>query len=71
MFLSKLESKLFSFLLSKPQACSWNREDCLVEGHNQLSDTCTYVGVKKYYDKGLSQLTEKSNMFLNDYTTTS
>ena len=47
----------------------WDREDYLLEGYKQLSDTSTYtyVEVKKYNDKLLSQLTEKSNKFLNDY----
>ena len=47
----------------------WDREDYLLEGYKQLSDTSTYnyVEVKKYNDKLLSQLTEKSNTFLNDY----
>ena len=38
-------------------------EDYLAEGYNQLSDTSPYVEVKKYNDKLLSQLTEKSNKF--------
>ena len=43
----------------------WDREDCLLEGYKQLSDTSTYtyVEVKKYNDKLLSQLTENSNKF--------
>ena len=41
----------------------WDREDYLAEGYKQLSDTSTYVEVKKYNDKLLSQLTEKSNKF--------
>ena len=40
-----------------------DREDCLAEGYKQLSDTSTYVEVKKYNDKLLSQLTEKSTKF--------
>ena len=42
----------------------WDREDYLAEGYKQLSDTSTYVEVKKYNYKLLSQLTEKSNKFL-------
>ena len=47
----------------------WDREDYLLEGYKQLSDTSTYtyVEVKKYNDKLQSQLTEKSNKLLNDY----
>ena len=41
----------------------WDREDYLAEGYKQLSDTSTYTEVKKYNDKLLSQLTEKSNKF--------
>ena len=41
----------------------WDREDYLAEGYKQLSDTSTYVEIKKYNDKLLSQLTEKSNKF--------
>ena len=62
------------FLIIKPAdkgSCVvvWDREDYLLEGYKQLSDTSTYtyVEVKKYNDKLLSQLTEKSNKFLNDY----
>ena len=46
-----------------------DREDYLLEGYKQLSDTSTYtyVEVKKYNDKLQSQLTEKSNKLLNDY----
>ena len=39
----------------------WDRENYLDEGYNQLSDTSTYVEVKKYNDELLSQLSEKSN----------
>ena len=47
----------------------WDREDYLLEGYKQLSDTSTYtyVEVKKYNDKLQSQLTDKSNKLLNDY----
>ena len=48
----------------------WDTEYYLVED-KQFSDTSTSVEVKKYNDKLPSQLTEKSNSFLNDYTTTS
>ena len=42
-----------------------DREYYLVEGYKQLSDTSAYVEVRKYNDKLLSQLTEKSyNFFL-------
>ena len=41
----------------------WDREDYLPEGYKQLSDTSTYTEVKKYNDKLLLQLTEKSNKF--------
>ena len=40
-----------------------DREDYLAEGYKQLSDTSTYVEVKKYNDQLLSQLTERSNKF--------
>ena len=40
-----------------------NREDYLAEGYKQLSDTSTYVEVKKYNDKLLSQFAGKSNKF--------
>ena len=94
MFLSKLESELFSLLPVKPQAYNltkeewlamqsckdrsiiikpadkgscvvvWDREDYLAEEYKQLSDTSTFVEVKKYSDKLLSQLIEKSSRFL-------
>ena len=41
----------------------WDREDYLAERYKQLNDASTYVEVKKYNDKVLSQLTEKSNKF--------
>ena len=41
----------------------YGTEDYLAEGYKQLSDTSTYVEVKKYNDKLLSQLTENSNKF--------
>ena len=41
----------------------WDRMDWLSGGCTQLSDTSTYVEVKKYDDKVLSQLTEESNRF--------
>ena len=41
----------------------WDRKDYLPEGYKQLRDTSAYVEVKKYNDKLLSQLTEKSNKF--------
>ena len=94
LFLSRLESELFSFLTRKPQAYNitkeewlamfrfaedqpvtiksadkyccvvvWDRMDWLSGGCTQLSDTSTYVEVKKYDDKVLSQLTEESNRF--------
>ena len=40
---------------------AWDRDNYLDEGYNQLSDTSTYVEVKKYNDELLSQLSEKSN----------
>ena len=94
LFLSKLESELFSSLPGKPQAYNltkeewlamrslaedrsiiikpadkgscvivWDWEDYLAEWYNQISDTSTYLEVKKYNDQLLSQLTEKSNKF--------
>ena len=41
----------------------YGTEDYLAEGYKQLSDTSTYLEVKKYNDKLLSQLTENSNKF--------
>ena len=40
-----------------------DREDYQAEGYKQLSDTSTYVEVKKYNDQLLSQLTERSSKF--------
>ena len=40
-----------------------DREYYLVEGYKQLSDTSACVEVRKYNDKLLSQLTEKSYNF--------
>ena len=39
-------------------AVAWDREHYLDEGYKQLSDTATYVKIKKYNDKLLSQLAE-------------
>ena len=41
----------------------WDKEDYLAEWYKQLSDKSTYVEVKKYNDKLLSQPTEKINEF--------
>ena len=41
----------------------WDREDYLAEGYQQLNDESTYVEVKYFDDKTLSDLIEKSNNF--------
>ena len=39
----------------------WDREDYLAEGYRQLSDHSTYTDIKKFNQKLMSDLTEKSN----------
>ena len=39
----------------------WNREDYLTEGYRRLSDHSTYTDIKKFNQKLMSDLTEKSN----------
>ena len=41
----------------------WDCEDYLAEGYQQLNDESTYVEVKYFDDKTLSDLIEKSNNF--------
>ena len=41
----------------------WDREDYLAEGYKQLIDESTYVEVKNFNDKTLSDLIEKNNNF--------
>ena len=42
----------------------WYREEYLAEGYTQLNGNSTYVKVKKYMEKLLVDLTDKSNKIL-------
>ena len=43
----------------------WDQEDYLTEGYRQLSNRSTYTDIKKFNQKVMSDLTEKSNKIFN------